>query len=153
MTSRRTLGLCLALGALLALGCVTPVTEDELEQSLEQSASRIPDLGRKRVIPIYAETRLLARALLLEAKADPDSKLSALLGKRIAAASKRRMSVVVGGPYPDLTEQVLANAFALNQEDGLAGMKVVLVSSRGPSPDLTRAAREARARLYHHSPR
>ncbi len=153
MTPRRTLGLCLALAALLALGCVTPVTEDELEQSLEQSASHIPNLGRKRVIPIYAETRLVAKALFLEAKADPDSQLSALLAKRIAAASKRRFSVVVGGPYPDLTEQVLANALALNQEHGLAGMKLVLVSSRGPSSDLTRAAREARARLDHHSPR
>lgn len=152
MTPQRTLGLCLAVAALLALGCVTPVTEHELEQSLEQSASRIPNLGRKRVIPIYAETRLVAKALLLEARANPDSQLSALLGKRIAAASKRHFSVVVGGPYPDLTEQVLANALALNQEGGLAGMKLVLVSSQGPSAELTRAAREARARLYHHSP-
>jgi hypothetical protein len=151
VTARRALGLGLLCGFLVTLGCVTPVTEQELQKDLERSASHIPNLGRKRVIPIYAETRLVARALLFAARRDPDSEMSALLGKRMAAASKRRISLVVGGPYPDLTEQVLANAMRLNQEHGLRGMKVVLVSERGPSPELARAAREARVRLYHHS--
>lgn len=151
MTARRALALGLFCGFLVTLGCVTPLTEEELQQDLERSASRIPDLGRKRVVPIYAETSLVARALLYEARHDPDSELSALLGKRMAAASKRRISLVVGGPYPDLTEQVLANALHLNQEQGLRGMKVVLVSAQGPSAELARAAREARVRLYHHS--
>lgn len=135
----------------MSLGCVTPVTEQELQSNLGETAQQIPNLGRKRIIPIYAETPMLAKALLYEARHDEDSQLSASLGKRIAAASKRKISVVVGGPYPDLTEQVLTNALNLNQETGLRGMKVVLVSARGPSPDLSRLARETRVRLYHHS--
>jgi hypothetical protein len=130
---------------------VTPVTEQELEENLKQTAERIPNLGRKRVIPIYAETPMLAKALLYEARHDEDSQLSSLIGKRIAAASKRSISVVVGGPYPELTEQVLTNALNLNRETGLRGVKVVLVSSKGPSADLARLARETRVRLYHHS--
>jgi hypothetical protein len=150
----RTLSLALLAGGLvLSQGCVTPVTEEELEDTLEQTAERVPDLGRKRIISIYAETPMLAKALLYEARHDPDSQLSALVGKRMAAASKRNISVVVGGPYPELTEQVLRNALDLNHESGLRGMKVVLVSSQGPSPDLSRLARETRVRLYHHSPR
>lgn len=130
---------------------MTPVTEQELEENLEETAEQIPNLGRKRVITIYAETPMLAKALLYEAKHDEDSQLSSLIGKRIAAASKRNVSVVVGGPYPELTEQVLTNALNLNHETGLRGVKVVLVSSKGPSPDLARLARETRVRLYHHS--
>jgi hypothetical protein len=151
VTARRALGLGLLCSVLVTLGCVTPLTEEELQKDLERSASHIPNLGRTRVVPIYAETSLLAQAMLYEARHDPDSELSALLGKRMAAASKRRITLVVGGPYPELTEQVLANALHLNEEQGLRGMKLVLVSEQGPSPELSRAAREARVRLYHHS--
>jgi len=142
----------LLLALLLTAGCVTAVTELEFEEQLEATADRIPNLGRKRVIPIYAETPMLAKALLYEARHDQDSQLSALLGKRIAAASKRGISIVVGGPYPDLTEQVLSNALNL-QDAGLRGVKVVLVGAEGPSTGLTQLARDSQVRLYHHSPR
>lgn len=152
MEARRALGLGLLIAILAASGCATPISEDRFEEQLQDSASRIPGLGRNHVIPIYADSKLVAQGLLYEARHYPDSsEMSALLGKRLAAASKRRISLVVGGPYPDLTEQVLTNALALNRRQGLRGMKVVLVSSKGPSPDLSRAAREARVRLYYHS--
>ena len=153
MASQRTVWLAPVLGALLALGCVTRVTEEAVEANLVQAAASMSNLGRKRVIPVYAETRLLAKVLLYEAKHDPDSQLSLNLSRRIRAAAQRRMSVVIGGPYPELTEQVLSNALSLNREKGLGGLRVVLVSAREPSSDLARAATQARARLYHQSPR
>ena len=95
----------------------------------------------------------MARALLFEAKADPESQLSLQVGRRLKAAAGRRMSVVVGGPYAGLSDQVLENAFLMNRDEGLGGVRVLLVSDSKPSPELARAAGQARARLYHRPPR
>jgi hypothetical protein len=138
------------IGVVATLGCVTPVTEDEIEQQLEQAAAAMR-LGPRRVMPITAETKLVARALLYEARHDPESRLSLQLSRRLAAAARRRQSVVVGGPYAALSDRVLTNALSLNADSGLRGLKVVLVSSESPSRELARAARGVRAQLYHRS--
>ncbi|MDJ0848821.1 MAG: hypothetical protein QNK04_10620 [Myxococcota bacterium] len=144
----------IAAGAVLclALGCVTSMTESELKKHLDQEADQMR-LGDRRVMPIYAETRLLAQAMLLEARTDPNSTLSRQIGKRLAAAARRRQSVVVGGPYPKLSDRVLVNAMSAHDEGGLRGLRVVLVSSDRPSAELAQAAREAQARLYHRAER
>lgn len=150
MSMRRISLLGFALGGLAALGCVTPLSEAEIGQQLERATEGMR-LGRSRVMPITAETGLLAKALLYEARADRRSELSRQLSRRIAVAAKRRQHVVVGGPYPDLSDQVLSNALLLNDAEQLAGIKVVLVSAETPSPRLARAASGAGVRLYHRS--
>ena len=77
----------LALAILFAAGCVTAITEIELEDRLEQAAASVSGLGRARIVPIYADTRTVAWGLLTEAKMDRTSPLSVQTGKRIAFCS------------------------------------------------------------------
>ena len=139
----------LLAAALLAAGCVTQVSEDQLETKLAQAASPVTGRSQTRVIPVTAETRFVAWALLTEAKSDLSSPLSVQLSRRIALAARRRMKVVVGGPYPGLTDQVLQNALSLQEGRAVRGLTLILVSDEGPSPELAQAARAAETRLYH----
>jgi hypothetical protein len=109
----------------------------------------VPALGRKRIIPVYAETRMAAWALLADAKSDPSSPMSHRLSRGMAAAARRGFGVVVGGPYPALSDQVVRNALTLHRERPLGGMALVFVSAKPPSEALREAAKHAEARLYH----
>lgn len=140
------LTLLLALGT---AGCATPLTEQEVEAQLERAGQPFAALGPRRIIPIYAESKMVAVGLLTEARTDPHSAYSVRLGHKLARAYHRHFHVVVGGPYPSLTDRVLANALQLNQESGLQGLTVVFVSNEQPSAELADAARLAHARLYH----
>ena len=133
----------------LAMGCVTPFTEADLERDLDRAAYSVPALGRKRIIPIYAETKMAAWALLADAKSDPSSPMSYRLSRGLAAAARRGFGVVVGGPYPALSDQVVRNALTLHHERPFRGLKVVFVSAKPPSEALWKAATIAGARLQH----
>jgi hypothetical protein len=143
---------CVALLAcvgLLAGGCITPLSEADVEDRLEAAAQPFEGLGRRRVVPIYAETSFIAKALLTEARANPESPLAKRVSRTLGVAARRQFHVVVGGPYPELSDRVLRNAFALHREKGLPGLRVVYVSALPPSGELAEAARTARAKLYH----
>jgi hypothetical protein len=139
----------LVVSLMLATGCVTPLTEDDLEKDLDRVASSVPSLGPKRVIPIYAESRMAALALLADAKSNPSSPLSYRVSRGLARAARRGLGVVVGGPYPALSDQVLRNALTLHRERPLGGLKLLFVSEKPPSEDLLEAAKHAHARLRH----
>jgi len=138
------------LCAVLSAGCVSPVTEDELERRLEEAAASSSDLrAARQIFPVHAPTRVVALLLLSEAKSDPRSPLSLQLSRRFATASNRRTSFVVGGPYADLCDQVVRNAFALNRDRRLRDLTVIFVAPEPPSEELRVAASAARARLQH----
>jgi hypothetical protein len=138
------------LGVLLALGCVTPMTQDELQGKLAAAAASVPKLGRKpQYFPIFAETRTEAWILLADARSDPASPLSSQLSAHLATASSRRQALVVGGPYSELCDQVLLNALALRRDRPLRGLTLLFVAPDPPSPSVTAAASAASAQLYH----
>jgi hypothetical protein len=142
----------LLLALLLAPGlgsCVTALTQDEVEDRLQAAARPVATTRPRRVIPIYAETSFVAKALLTEARVNAESPLSVSVSRRMEIAAQRRLQVVVGGPYPDLTDQVVTNALRLQQERGLRGATLVFVSPERPSSQLLEAAKQAQARLYH----
>ena len=139
----------LGVSLTLATGCITPLTEADLEKDLDRAASSVPGLDRKRVIPIYAETKMAAWALLADAKSDPSSPMSYRLSRGLASAARRGFGVVVGGPYPALSDQVVRNALTLHRERSLGGLTLVYVSAKPPSDALREAAKHAQARLYH----
>ena len=145
----RVIAIVLAVFLMLAMGCVTPFTEADLEKDLARSASSVPALGRKRVIPIYAETQMAAWALLADAKSNPSSPMSYRLSRGLALAARRGFGVVVGGPYPALSDQVVRNALTLHRERPLGGLTLVFVSAKPPSEALREAAMSADARLHH----
>ncbi len=146
----RAIPIVLSVSLMLAMGCVTPLTEADLEKDLDRAASSVPALGRKRIIPIYAETQMAAWALLADAKSDPSSPMSYRLSRGLAVAARRGFGVVVGGPYPALSDQVVRNALTLHRERPLGGLTLVFVSAKPPSEALWEAATIADARLQHH---
>jgi hypothetical protein len=123
--------------------------EDEFEKRLERIGAATQDLRRPRTALIHADTRMVALGLLAEARANVDSPLSVSLGRQLAAAQRSRRDVVAGGPFADLTEQVLRNAFALQKEGGLEGLKLLLATQQQPSPALRHAAARTRVRLLY----
>jgi hypothetical protein len=138
------------LGALLALGCVTPMTRDELQGKLAAAAASVPALTRKpQYFPIFAETRTEAWILLADARSDPASPMSSQLSVHLGTASSRRQALVLGGPYSELCDQVLLNALSLRRDRPLRGLTLVFVAPDPPSPSVTTAASAASARLYH----
>ena len=144
---------CLALAScLLAIGCVTLLTEADVEAQLAEAARPFARMGRQQVVAIYAESRIVAFGLLAEARNDPHSKLSKQVNRRLVRTRRRGAHAVVGGPYADLSDRILANALSWSDTGGLAGLRVVFVSDAPPSPELTGAARLARAKLYHRAP-
>jgi len=145
----RVIAIVLVVSLMLAMGCVTLLTEDDLEKDLDRAASSVPALGRKRVIPIYAETKMAAWALLADAKSDPSSQMSYRVSRGLALAARRGFGVVVGGPYPALSDQVVRNALTLHRERPLGGLTLVFVSAKPPSEALREAAASADARLHH----
>jgi len=138
------------LGGLLALGCVTPMTRDELQGKLTAAAASVPALGRKpQFFPIFAETKTEAWILLADARSDPESPQSRQLSVHLATASSRRQALVIGGPYSELCDQVLLNALALRRDRPLRGLTLVFVAPEPPSASVTAAASAASARLFH----
>jgi len=146
---RIRIGVALLLLAVVAAGCVTVYREDELEKRLGRLGAATQGLRRPRTVVIHADTRVVALGLLAEARANVDSPLSASLGRQLAAAHRSRRDVVAGGPFADLTEQVLRNALALQDDGALAGLQLVLASQERPSGELLGAARRTRVRLLY----
>jgi hypothetical protein len=149
MLHARVIRIVLTASLMLASGCVTAISEADLETKLDRAASSVRVLGRRSIIPIYAETKMAAWALLADAKSDPSSQLSYRLSRGLASAARRGFGVVVGGPYPALSDQVVRNALTLQREHPLGGLTLVFVSAKPPSEALWKAARSAEARLYH----
>ncbi len=136
-------------GLLLGVGCISPMTEDQLESELRQTANSISDAPRaKRIVPIHADTRMAAWTMLTAASNNPQSSpLSRQLGVGFALGSRRQVLYVVGGNYPKLVDRILRNAFAFNEGTSLKGLKLVLVSPAAPSQELKLAVNRAGARL------
>ena len=135
--------------ALLAVACVTPVTEEQLHDQLEVAAKPVAASKRQRIIPIYAETKVEAWGLLTEARHDPASDMARHLSRSLMLARKRHTDVVIGGPYGSLNDQILRNALALADRGSLVGARLIYVSPDPPSDALRQAVTQAHARLYH----
>ena len=146
---RIPIAVALLLFGAVASGCMTVHREAELEQRLERLGAATQGLRRPRTAPIHADTRVAALGLLAEARANVDSPLSASLGRQLAAAHRSRRDVVAGGPFADLTDQVLRNALALQPDGALAGLQLVVASRERPSGELQSAARRTRVRLLY----
>jgi hypothetical protein len=136
--------------AFVALGCATTMAEPELEARLARvAAESAPPGTARRVFPVWAGTRLAALTLLADARGDPRSGESLRLGQAFARGASRPTTVVVGGPYPDLSERIVLNALELQRERGVPKLTIVLVGPEAPSAALEAAAAAAGARLRH----
>ena len=146
--------LCAGLLAVLAsAGCATAVTETDVKLQLTETARPFAGMGPQQVIPVYAESRMVAIGLLVEARNDSQSELSRGIALQLKRARQRKANAVVGGPYPDLSDRILANALNLNAKGQVRGLRIVFVSEAQPTPELLAAVRQSEARLHYRSPR
>jgi len=138
-----------ALLATLLLACATLPSETELEQRLERLGAATQGLRRPRVAAIQADTRAVAFGLLMEARANTDSPLSQGLSQQLAAAHRTHRDLVAGGPFSALNDRVLRNALALQEDETLAGLQLLVASPDEPSRALQLAAQKAHVRLLY----
>jgi len=137
--------LALLLSALA--GCASKIDRRQLMNELRSIKG--PKGQVTRVVPIHADTRMEALARLGEARSEPRSSLSLDLGKQLKITRSRRMTFVVGGPYPDLADQIVQNALEYNKGAALPGLTLVYVSPDPPTDELKVAFKRKRARLFH----
>jgi hypothetical protein len=150
-------GLALA-AALCAFACATPPSDEEVEAQLRAIAAEVKPRGELRVVSIHAESRMDAWTKLAEEKAEGKAGGASQPARRLARAFEKshrlRVAVVTGGPYADLNEQMVQEAFALAKEKHprMAGLTLVFVSPEPPSPELRAVVRIAGALLVHRAP-
>ena len=140
----------LLAGCLLA-GCGTKMTSRELDARLNRESQTVASRQAiRRVFPVYAQTKMEVWILRSEAKTEPESSLLSLqLADGFRIGQLRKVDYVVGGPFPELSDQLILNGLLLNEGRALPGLRIVLVSPAAPTPELRRAASERRAQLEH----
>jgi len=140
----------LLVGSLLA-GCATRMTVRELDGRLDRESRAVaPRQAIRRIVPVYAQTKMEAWVLRSEARSTPESSpLSLQLADGFRLGQRRRIDYVVGGPFPELSEQLVLNGLRLNEGRALPGLRIVLVSPVAPTPELRRVASASRVRLEH----
>jgi hypothetical protein len=139
------------LAACLLVGCGTKMTAQELEARLNRESRTISSRQAiLKVLPIHAQTKMEAWILRWEAKSEPgSSELSLQLADDFRLGQRRRVDYVVGGPFPQLSDQLVLNGLLLNESRALPGLRIILVSPVAPTPALRRAASVRRVQLEH----
>ncbi len=140
----------LLAGCLLA-GCATKMTARELETRLNRESQTVASRQAiRRVFPVYAQTKMEAWILRWEAKTEPESSPPSLqLADGFRIGQLRKVDYVVGGPFPELSDQLVLNGLLLNEGRALPGLRIVLVSPAAPTSELRRAASARRVQLEH----
>ena len=139
------------LAACMLAGCATKMTERELDARLNRASQTVASRQAiRKVIPVYAQTKMEAWILRWEAKTEPESSpLSLQLADGFRLGQLRKVDYVVGGPFPELSDQLVLSGLLLNEGRVLPGLRIVLVSPAAPTPELRRAASTRRVQLEH----
>ena len=140
----------LVAGCLLA-GCGTKMTARELDARLNRESQAVASRQAiRRVFPVHAQTKMEAWILRSEAKAEPEASLLSLqLADGFKIGQRRKIDFVVGGPFPELSDQLVLNGLLLNEGRALPGLRIILVSPAVPTSELRRAASARRVQLEH----
>jgi hypothetical protein len=143
---------------LAALACATPPSNEELEAQLRAIAAEVKPRGELRIVAINAESRMDAWAKLAEDQAEGKERGPSQQARRLARAFEKshrlRVAVVTGGPYADLNERMVQDAFEVVKEkqQRMAGLTLVFVSPEPPSPELRATVNRASSLLVHRTP-
>jgi hypothetical protein len=145
----RGIRVSLAVALLLAqASCAAPPSGETLEQKLRQAGASVRGLGSDpSVFPITADSQMAAWTLVAESKESGPLPLARQLNHAMGRAAKRNRMLVVGGPYPSLTREVVLGALALNGGKPLSGLVLVYVGSAKSARDVRTAAGTLRIRF------
>jgi len=134
-------------------GCITKMSEVDLRTHLDRASAQVPRRQAIReLVPICPETRMEAWIYLAEARTSPNGSVwSVTLGRGFADGRRYKIDYIVGGPYPELVDQVILNGLAMNKGASLPGLRIVIVSTSEPTPKLRAAAEALQVRIEHRS--
>ena len=135
-----------AVVSLWLAGCVVPLTDGEVGNHLRRVAGVGSDA---RVLVLNAASDMAAWVLVTEAHSNGPIVPSRRLALGFANAARKRVRYVVGGPYPQLNDRALLDAFTICKESRLPGLEVVLVSPKPPSEELVATAEAYDAKLVY----
>jgi hypothetical protein len=139
------------VAACLLAGCGTKMTARELDARLNRESQTVASRQAiQRVFPVHAQTKMEAWILRSEAKTEPESSLPSLqLADGFKIGKLRKVDYVVGGPFSELSDQLVLNGLLLNEGRALPGLRIILVSPAAPTSELRRAASARRVQLEH----
>jgi hypothetical protein len=146
----RKIAWCGFAAAIALAACASPPSDAELKSALKRAAASVPGFSSgARVVVVNADSEMDAWTRVAQATSEGPSGLSRVLAQAFSQAEHKSLDFVVGGPYAQLTDRVLLDAFAGVRAARLPGLRVVHVSPKEPSDALREAARPLRAVLLH----
>lgn len=138
------------VGIALAAGCATPPSDARVEAELRRLGAEVRELGRApRIVVLNAGSQMDAWGKISASQADGPSTRMQALGSQLAKADRRRVGVVMGGPFPQLNDRMVLDALAASGTGPLPGLTLLLVSPEPPHEDVRLEARRRRIRLVH----
>lgn len=137
-------------GVALAVACATPPSDANLEAELRRQGGQVPELGRApRVVVLNAGSSMDAWGQVTASRADGPSTRMQALGSQLAKADRRRVGVVMGGPFPQLNDRMVLDALAASGSRPLPGLVLLVVSPDPPHEDVRHEARRRGFKLVH----
>lgn len=101
------------------------------------------------VVLVFAEGRDAAWGRIVRARTEAALEESELLASVFASAAVAPVEVAVGGPWAELNEQVVIDAFGLAERDRLPGLRVLYVSPEPPGGRVLELCAHHRATCLH----
>ena len=119
-------------------------------RSLQRDARALADASTETAyLPVLADSPEDAWGRVVRARTGKLLEESRVLAATFEPASRESVEVVVGGPYPQLVEQVMLDALAITPRARLTGLRVVLISREPPSAKLRQALDASQAAWVH----
>jgi hypothetical protein len=133
---------------LLLSGCSTPLGGEDLDHKLREAGASVRGFGKKSsTFPIEADSQVAAWTLAAEARQSGPLPVSRQLARQMDLAAKQRIMLIVGGPYPSLTREVVLGAIDVNAGKKLKDLVLVYVGSAESARDVRAAASRAGIRF------
>jgi hypothetical protein len=134
----------------VALACATTLSQEDLDQRLRLVGRSVQGAKAEFLtLPVHADSRLAAWTLLAEANSDEGSGMGRALNYDFRRSQERPITVVVGGPWPELTRQVVLEAWLLQEREMRPNLTLIYVGPEEYADELGDLTRRHRARFVH----
>jgi hypothetical protein len=146
----RGLRVLAALAAGLALACATALSQEDVDKRLKLvGRSVVGANARFLTLPINADSRLAEWTLLAEAKSEEGTPMGRALNHDFRRSLQRPITIVVGGPWPDLTREVVLEAWLLQEGEPRPDLTLIYVGPESYAAELGEVTRRHGARFVH----
>jgi len=139
-----------ALGAGAVLACATTLSQDQVDQRLRLVGRSVAGANAEFLtMPVHADSQVAEWTLLAETKSEEGSSMGRALNHDFRRSVQRPITVVVGGPWPDLTRAVVLEAWGLQERERRPNLTLIYVGSEEYAAELGDVTRRHGARFVH----